>query len=143
MFQLVLPVTTPSLLMTGLFVYVYVCMCMFIVQHNTYSPVYYRGAVYTCGLNDAHQLGLGNSAMNAPKNSLSPKQVCVCMLHIFAICLVLPMSKVNLKGRTVIAVGAGRYHSAMCTEHEVFTFGKNLGQLGMSICLYSSFGCGQ
>ena len=35
----------------------------------------------------------------------------------------------------MIAVGAGRYHSAVCTEHEVFTFGKNLGQLGMCVCV--------
>ena len=36
----------------------------------------------------------------------------------------------------MIAVGAGRYHSAVCTEHEVFTFGKNLGQLGMCVCVH-------
>jgi len=37
----------------------------------------------------------------------------------------------------VIAVGAGRYHSAVCTEHEMFTFGKNLGQLGMCMCVHA------
>ena len=30
----------------------------------------------------------------------------------------------------MIAVGAGRFHSAMCTETELYTTGKNLGQLG-------------
>ena len=35
-----------------------------------------------------------------------------------------------MKDKKIIAVGAGRYHSAVCTEHEVFTFGRNLGQLG-------------
>ena len=95
--------------------------------------MYYRGVVYTCGLNDAHQLGLGNSAMNAPKSSLLPKQVHPLFLQLVYLCLLFGYTiKVNLKGRTVIAVGAGRYHSAVCTEHEVFTFGKNLGQLGMT-----------
>ena len=27
-------------------------------------------------------------------------------------------------------MGAGRYHTAMCTETELYTVGKNLGQLG-------------
>jgi len=99
--------------------------------------MYYRGAVYTCGLNDAHQLGLGNSAMNAPKNSLLPKQVIMCTFVVTVETVIGCTPKVNLKGRTVIAVGAGRYHSAVCTEHEVFTFGKNLGQLGMCTCVHA------
>ena len=36
----------------------------------------------------------------------------------------------SLKSKHVIAVGAGRYHTAMCTDSEVYTVGKNLGQLG-------------
>ena len=36
----------------------------------------------------------------------------------------------GLKSKQVIAVGAGRYHTAMCTEKELYTVGKNLGQLG-------------
>ena len=43
-----------------------------------------------------------------------------------------------MKDKRIIAVGAGRYHSAVCTEHEVFTFGRNLGQLGM----YTYVWCG-
>lgn len=43
---------------------------------------------------------------------------------------------INVKDKRIIAVGAGRYHSAVCTAHEVFTFGKNLGQLGMYIYTY-------
>lgn len=35
-----------------------------------------------------------------------------------------------LKSKHVIAVGAGRFHTAMCTETELYTTGKNLGQLG-------------
>ena len=36
----------------------------------------------------------------------------------------------GLKNRQVIGVGAGRYHTAMCTASELYTVGKNLGQLG-------------
>ena len=35
-----------------------------------------------------------------------------------------------LKSKHVIAVGTGRYHTAMCTETDVYTVGTNLGQLG-------------
>ena len=35
----------------------------------------YSGLVFTCGLNDAHQLGHGSSPSNAPPNYLAPKQV--------------------------------------------------------------------
>ena len=35
-----------------------------------------------------------------------------------------------LKNKVVILVGAGRYHTAMCTSSELYTVGKNLGQLG-------------
>ena len=38
----------------------------------------YSGAVFTCGLNDAHQLGHGSNPSNAPPNYLAPKQVCAC-----------------------------------------------------------------
>lgn len=36
----------------------------------------------------------------------------------------------GLKNKQVIGVGAGRYHTAMCTTTELYTVGKNLGQLG-------------
>lgn len=36
----------------------------------------------------------------------------------------------GLKSKHVIAVGTGRYHTAMCSETELYTVGKNLGQLG-------------
>ena len=35
-----------------------------------------------------------------------------------------------LKSKHVIAVGAGRFHTAICTETELYTIGRNLGQLG-------------
>ena len=34
-----------------------------------------------------------------------------------------------IKGK-VLLIGAGRYHTAMCTSSELYTVGKNLGQLG-------------
>ncbi len=40
------------------------------------------GAVYTCGLNDAHQLGHGSNPTNAPSNYLAPKQVRQCTLTV-------------------------------------------------------------
>ena len=35
-----------------------------------------------------------------------------------------------LKGRHVVAIGVGRYHTAVATASHVYTFGQNLGQLG-------------
>ncbi len=35
----------------------------------------FSGAVYTCGLNDAHQLGHGSNPTSAPSDYLAPKQV--------------------------------------------------------------------
>ena len=36
----------------------------------------------------------------------------------------------SLKHKCVTSIGMGRYHTAMCTSTEVYTMGKNLGQLG-------------
>ena len=30
----------------------------------------------------------------------------------------------------MVLIGAGRYHTAMCTSSQLYTVGKNLGQLG-------------
>lgn len=35
-----------------------------------------------------------------------------------------------LKTKCIRYIGAGRYHTAICTMTEVYSFGKNLGQLG-------------
>ncbi len=78
-----------------------------------YNYSFYSGVVYTCGLNDAHQLG------QTPKN---PGPILPVSLAPFYLRL--------LRGLSIIAIGAGRYHTAVCTEREVYTFGKNLGQLG-------------
>ena len=36
----------------------------------------------------------------------------------------------SLKHKCVTSIGVGRYHTAVCTSTEVYTVGKNLGQLG-------------
>jgi alpha-tubulin suppressor-like RCC1 family protein len=72
------------------------------------------GVVYSCGLNDAHQLGLGSAPNSTPTQCLTPT----------------PITAKNLRGRQITAIGAGRYHSALATESHVYTFGQNLGQLG-------------
>jgi len=36
----------------------------------------------------------------------------------------------SLKSKHVTSVGVGHYHTAMCTSTEVYTVGRNLGQLG-------------
>uniref|UniRef100_A0A673VXE8 Inhibitor of Bruton tyrosine kinase n=1 Tax=Salmo trutta TaxID=8032 RepID=A0A673VXE8_SALTR len=69
-----------------------------------------EGYVYTFGLNTFHQLGLAPP----PASSHLPKQV---------------FSK-TLKGRTVIGVAAGRFHTVLWTREAVYTVGLNGGQLG-------------
>uniref|UniRef100_A0A7N6AWG9 BTB domain-containing protein n=1 Tax=Anabas testudineus TaxID=64144 RepID=A0A7N6AWG9_ANATE len=61
-----------------------------------------EGYVYTFGLNTFHQLGL------------APPPVCSKML----------------KGRTVIGVAAGKFHTVLWTREAVYTMGLNGGQLG-------------
>uniref|UniRef100_A0A672ZKT9 BTB domain-containing protein n=1 Tax=Sphaeramia orbicularis TaxID=375764 RepID=A0A672ZKT9_9TELE len=69
-----------------------------------------EGYVYTFGLNTFHQLGL----TPPPASAHVPKQV---------------FSKM-LKGRTVIGVAAGRFHTVLWTREAVYTMGLNGGQLG-------------
>uniref|UniRef100_A0A3Q2QHR3 Inhibitor of Bruton tyrosine kinase n=1 Tax=Fundulus heteroclitus TaxID=8078 RepID=A0A3Q2QHR3_FUNHE len=69
-----------------------------------------EGYVYTFGLNTFHQLGL----TPPPASANVPKQV---------------FSKM-LKGRAVIGVAAGRFHTVLWTREAVYTVGLNGGQLG-------------
>ena len=39
----------------------------------------------------------------------------------------------QLKGKFMTGIAAARFHSAIYTRHELFTFGLNAGQLGMFI----------
>ncbi|XP_013865164.1 inhibitor of Bruton tyrosine kinase isoform X2 [Austrofundulus limnaeus] len=69
-----------------------------------------EGYVYTFGLNTFHQLGL----VPPPASAHAPKQV---------------FSKM-LKGRAVMGVAAGRFHTVLWTREAVYTVGLNGGQLG-------------
>ncbi|XP_071955936.1 inhibitor of Bruton tyrosine kinase-like [Antedon mediterranea] len=67
------------------------------------------GIVYTCGQNDYHQLGLSlGITCHVPK----------------------PISLKSLKGKLVVGVAAGRFHTVLYTNDAVYTFGLNAGQLG-------------
>ncbi|XP_068004756.1 inhibitor of Bruton tyrosine kinase isoform X2 [Melanerpes formicivorus] len=68
------------------------------------------GYVYTFGLNTFHQLGI----LPPPANCNVPRQV----------------QAKNLKGRMVIGVAAGRFHTVLWTKEAVYTMGLNVGQLG-------------
>uniref|UniRef100_A0A673KFU0 Inhibitor of Bruton tyrosine kinase-like n=1 Tax=Sinocyclocheilus rhinocerous TaxID=307959 RepID=A0A673KFU0_9TELE len=69
-----------------------------------------EGYVYTFGLNTHHQLGLAPP----PASCQVPKQV----------------TSKSLKGRSVIGVAAGRFHTVLWTRDAVYTIGLNGGQLG-------------
>ena len=106
-----------------------VCVCVSI-----------SGVVYSCGLNDAHQLGLGSAPNSAPKQCLSPTpitvrhpvQSCTHTLHAFSLPPSLSLSRQAkiLRGRHIRGIGVGRYHTALATDSHVYTYGQNLGQLG-------------
>ena len=86
----------------------------------------YSGGVYSWGLNDAHQLGLGPTA---PPTTLLPRYVSsVHTSHTHSLSPTLQVK--SMKHKSVIGVGAGRYHTALITLTELYTVGKNLGQLG-------------
>ncbi|CAC5394250.1 unnamed protein product [Mytilus coruscus] len=66
------------------------------------------GIVYSCGLNESHQL------VQTTKKSLLPK----------------PINGKILKGKQIKGICAGRFHSVVYTDSAVFTCGLNAGQLG-------------
>ncbi|XP_073935105.1 inhibitor of Bruton tyrosine kinase isoform X2 [Castor canadensis] len=68
------------------------------------------GCVYSFGLNTFHQLGIipPSSSCNVPRQ----------------------MQAKYLKGRTIIGVAAGRFHTVLWTREAVYTMGLNGGQLG-------------
>ncbi|KAB5586398.1 hypothetical protein PHYPO_G00001130 [Pangasianodon hypophthalmus] len=68
-----------------------------------------EGYVYTFGLNTYHQLGV-----TPPASSQVPKQV----------------TSKCLKGKNVVGVAAGRFHTVLWTRDAVYTVGLNGGQLG-------------
>ncbi|KAM4694566.1 inhibitor of Bruton tyrosine kinase [Discoglossus pictus] len=68
------------------------------------------GYVYAFGLNTFHQLGI----LPPPSSSNVPRQV----------------QAKTLKGKTVVGVAAGRFHTVLWTKDAVYTMGLNGGQLG-------------
>ncbi|XP_041418088.1 inhibitor of Bruton tyrosine kinase isoform X2 [Xenopus laevis] len=68
------------------------------------------GYVYTFGLNTFHQLGI----QPPPPNSNVPRQI----------------QAKTMKGKTVLGVAAGRFHTVLWTKDAVYTVGLNGGQLG-------------
>ncbi|XP_045150254.1 inhibitor of Bruton tyrosine kinase [Echinops telfairi] len=68
------------------------------------------GCVYTFGLNVFHQLG----HIPPPPSCNVPRQ----------------MQAKHLKGKTIIGVAAGRFHTVLWTRDAVYTMGLNGGQLG-------------
>ena len=53
----------------------------------------------------------------------------ICNSNMLAYCTISTQVRA-LRNKHVMAVGVGRYHTAVSTSTEVYTFGKNLGQLG-------------
>ncbi|XP_060240657.1 inhibitor of Bruton tyrosine kinase isoform X3 [Meriones unguiculatus] len=68
------------------------------------------GCVYTFGLNMFHQLGI----IPPPSSCNVPRQI----------------QAKHLKGRPIVGVAAGRFHTALWTREAVYTLGLNGGQLG-------------
>ncbi|XP_025096853.1 inhibitor of Bruton tyrosine kinase-like isoform X2 [Pomacea canaliculata] len=74
-----------------------------------------KNTLYSCGLNDCHQLGITGSGERVPMDkSLIP----------------LKMNVKLLKGKTIRGIGAGRFHTVVYTTDGVFTCGLNAGQIG-------------
>ncbi|XP_060567937.1 inhibitor of Bruton tyrosine kinase-like [Ruditapes philippinarum] len=68
------------------------------------------GTVYSCGTNSCHQLGQHPT----PDLCLVPK----------------PINCKTIKGRNIIGICAGRFHTVLHTSTAAFTCGLNAGQLG-------------
>ncbi|KAF3831726.1 hypothetical protein GH733_000538 [Mirounga leonina] len=84
----------------ALLVSVVVVLCKF---HSVFLSQ--KGQVYTCGHGPGGRLGHGD------------EQTCL-------------MQAKYLKGRTIIGVAAGRFHTVLWTREAVYTMGLNGGQLG-------------
>ena len=134
MWAWLLPETTPSFSQTGRFNITLITHnalhthCSFLIVCSSSLS---SGVAYSCGLNDAHQLGLGSAPNSTPKQCLTPTPITVnlslSLSHTHT--HTLPQAKI-LRGRQIKGIGAGRYHSALATDCHVYTFGQNLGQLG-------------
>ncbi|XP_076444948.1 inhibitor of Bruton tyrosine kinase-like [Babylonia areolata] len=73
-----------------------------------------KNCLYSCGLNSCHQLGLTVTGNKDTSKSLLPAKVNVKLL----------------KGKTIVGIYAGRFHSVAHTVDGVYTCGLNAGQIG-------------
>ncbi|KAK7108349.1 inhibitor of Bruton tyrosine kinase-like [Littorina saxatilis] len=73
-----------------------------------------KNTVYGCGLNDCGQLGLVTTGDKGTNKSLVPTK----------------MNLKLLKGKPILGVFAGRFHSVVCTADGLYTCGLNAGQIG-------------
>ncbi|KAL8560153.1 hypothetical protein ACOMHN_021648 [Nucella lapillus] len=73
-----------------------------------------KNHLYSCGLNTCHQLGLTSAGDKGVSKSLLPVKMNVKLL----------------KGRNILGVCAGRFHSVVYTVDGVYTCGLNAGQIG-------------
>lgn len=74
-----------------------------------------KGAVYTCGTNEYHQLGHGTSSLDSNTPQLVSANT--------------KMAK-GSKYPPAVGVAAARFHSVFWTSSSLFTWGLNAGQLG-------------
>ncbi|XP_066924199.1 inhibitor of Bruton tyrosine kinase-like [Clytia hemisphaerica] len=86
--------------------------CTIIAASNHHTVVVTElGDVYTFGLNDFHQLGLSP----APISASTPQLV----------------YNKNFKGKQIMGAAAGRFHTVIHSDKEVYVFGYNGGQMGL------------
>ena len=73
-----------------------------------------QGSVYSCGINDFGQLGLGNTTETVPTHSLFPTK----------------LNHKDIRNLFFSHIACGNFHSVMSTNQKLYTFGRNFGQLG-------------
>ncbi|XP_059088832.1 inhibitor of Bruton tyrosine kinase-like [Tigriopus californicus] len=74
-----------------------------------------KGAVYTCGTNEYHQLGHGTTSLDNTTPQLVSANTKVAKGH---------------KYPSALGVAAARFHSVFWTSSSLYTWGLNAGQLG-------------
>ncbi|KAI6659297.1 hypothetical protein LOD99_14968 [Oopsacas minuta] len=73
-----------------------------------------QGYLYACGSNEFGQLGVGNTSDSIPTQSMFPAK----------------LNHKDIRNVFFTFIACGNFHSAVCTENKLYTFGRNVGQLG-------------
>ena len=76
-----------------------------------------QGYVYSCGLNEFGQLGLGSTADSVPTHSLFPTK----LIH------------KGIRNIFFCHISCGNFHSVISTNQKLYSFGCNFGQLGYKV----------